>query len=81
MLGINPRRVVKEKMKEHLSFFGCAPIVVAELWNRIDPARNVHQQSHWKHLLWALVCLVKFHDEKSLCKIVGIKDPKWTTNS
>ena len=77
MLGINPNRNVTEKTKEYVSFFGTTPIVVAELWNRINPVESVHQQSQFKYLLWALLFLTKYLDELSNCRIVGIKDPKW----
>ena len=77
MLGINHARVDSEKLKEHASMFGVSPPVVAEVWDRINPVANVHQQSEHKHLLWAMLFLKKFHDDLSLCKIVGAKDPKW----
>ena len=77
MLGINHARVDSEKLKEYASMFGVSPPVVAEVWDRINPVANVHQQSEHKHLLWAMLFLKKFHDELSLCKIVGVKDPKW----
>ena len=77
MLGVNHARVDSEKLKEYVSMFGVSPPVVAEVWDRINPVANVHQQSEHKHLLWAMLFLKKFHDELSLCKIAGAKDPKW----
>ena len=76
MLGINPNRVVREKMKEYVSFFGTVPVVCADLWALIDPINAVHPNAEPKHLLWALYFLTKYNEELTNCKIVGIKDPK-----
>ena len=76
VLRNNPNRNESELLKDYISFFGSCPATCAELWNRLQPVQNIHRHALPKYLLWAMVFLKKYSDEKTHCKIVGIKDPK-----
>ena len=82
MLGKKQDRSEKEQKKDFAHFFGTCPVVCADLWNRLDPINKINTKAQPRHLLWSLLFLYKYYDEKSNCQIVGIKDPKefrkWT---
>ena len=64
------------KAKQIVSLFGASSVVVADLWNRIEPALLGDKSSGWgaepKHLLWALLFLkVYAKSEEVHCAIVG----------
>jgi hypothetical protein len=67
--------------RRFLALFGASPIVVAELWERIEPSINGDEVrfhcAKRKHLLWALVFLKVYGvNEYANCAIVGWPDVK-----
>ena len=76
VLQKDPNRSPREQGKDFACFYGVKPVVMADIWNRIDPLERISQKAQPKHLLWAFVFLRKYQDEKTHCRIVGIKDPK-----
>jgi hypothetical protein len=53
--------------------FGVSFIVVAELWNMLDPTSNISNRAKPKHLLWTLVFLKVNKSEPVHLRITGCK--------
>ena len=76
VLRKKPNRSASEQKKTWSAFFGTTPEVAAELWNKIDQVANIPDGTQPKYLLWALLFLRKYNNERDNCQIVGIQDEK-----
>lgn len=65
-----------------MACFGAKPDVIAELWTRINPEKNMPKGHKPKHILWMLIFL-KLYDQEEInsVKVGGVDEKtfrKWT---
>jgi len=75
------RRPIKslDGLREHrrwMACFGAKPIVMADVWTRIDPERNMPKGAEPRHLTWSFYLMKLYNQEEVNSINVGGVDEK-----
>lgn len=71
--GRRGREAMRTRIGRWKSYFGCSPIVAADIWNRLE-ANGIRRNNHWvrpKHLLYALMLGFKYATDEAHATLVG----------
>ena len=66
-------RSIREKVKKWKTFFGCSPVVAADIWNRVvaKGVMNRYPNAQPYHLLYALLLAMKYATDNVHAQMVG----------
>jgi hypothetical protein len=68
------RHLARTKDQSWKAFFGMSRVVAADIWNRLDPQKNILPHSHPGYLLHGLLLLRVYSTERVYGKIAGINE-------
>ena len=77
---INRRGFSRVYMRRFKSYFGATPSICAQLWQMLDPRRQISSYAKPVHLLWALMLIRVYATEEVLAGIAGVTEKtfrKW----
>ena len=72
---VNPRSD-KQEDRDFRENFGCGVIVVHCVWMMMESRGLILNDGMIHHLLWTLMFMKTYTKEKTICALVGIRDPK-----
>ena len=78
MLRRDPKIRRSDKSEDHgfREHFGCGVIVVHCVWMMMESREMIPNDGMVHHLLWKLMFMKSYTKEKTMCTLVGIRDPK-----
>jgi hypothetical protein len=68
--GYKDRLCANSERMKWSTYFGTSSIVMADIWNRIDPVRNVDPLCEPHHLLWGFLLLKKYSGDELSSDVV-----------
>jgi len=72
----NSKRCDKSEDRDFLVYFWRGVIVVHCIWMMMESRESIPNDGTIRHLLWTLMFMKSYTKEKTMCTLVGIRDPK-----
>lgn len=70
------KRSEKSEDRDFREHFGCGVNVAHTIWMMMESRELIPNDGMIHHLLWTLMFLKSYTKEKTMCTLVGIRDPK-----